>query len=231
MENIYTVAKVPFDKIDTYYDREIQLDSLHRRALRNYMLNFMEYASPDMDEIWFNFPSLKARSLQSFVESKQLLEDTYNLPIKQLPKFILTMEPEEIKELLTVDTVSGINVRDLMTLAPRCNLARIRDIQIVCNTYKVPDYALAFSPKLFFLNVETLKQRLDQIMKFEQYDEFLRHVSIGRVILGMGRLKIYAASQRKRFNSIFNEKFVKWVYYFEMILETNEDRENKEYTI
>lgn len=211
LENIYTIAKVPvkFTENGMKYKNEMQLKTVHMIALRNYMLNHIKYTSDDIDAIWHHYPMLKDRSLQSIDESKQLIENLYKVPITQLPKFILLMQPEEIKELLAVETVSGIHVKNIMTVAARCNLARIEKIQIVCNSYKIPDYAIAFAPKIFFMNVDTLKSRIEQIRKLEQSNEFLQHVAIGKFILSMGRLKSYATSQGKSFNSIFNFTFIK----------------------
>lgn len=211
IEHIYMVAKVPFETDDdnTQYDNEIQLSEIHRMALRSYMINCIGYTSSCVDEIWNNWPFLKVRSLQSLVESRQLLENIYKIPTNQLPKHIFSMHPEEIEELLVADNVSGIDVRNIMTIGPKCNLTRIKEIQMICEAHKVPQYALAFSPKLFFMNVDTLKSRLNQIRKLKQGNEFLQHISIGKVILSMGRLKLYTKSEKMRFNSVFNHTFVK----------------------
>lgn len=211
LENIYKIAKVPlkFTENGMKYTNEMQLKTVHMIALRNYMLNHIGYTSDDIDAIWHHYPMLKDRSLQSIDESKQLLEDLYKVPITQLPKFILLMQPEEIKELVAVDTVSGIKVKNVMTLAARCNLARIRKIQIVCSSNKIPDYAIAFAPRIFFINVDTLKSRIEQIRKLKQANEFLQHVGIGKLILSMGRLESYAISRGKSFDSIFNATFIK----------------------
>lgn len=212
LENIFTVAKVPLDPktIDTSYDREMRLEAIHRQALRSYMLNSIKYSSADIDEIWLNYAGLKnTRSLQSIHQSRQLLEDFYQVPVTELPKFILLMQPEEIEELQTQGNVSGVDVRDLMILQAKCNLARIREIQIVCASYKIPDYAIAFAPKLFFMNIDTLRSRINRICKLEKGKEFLQHVAVGRLLCSMGRLEIYAKANRMRFNSLFNDNFVK----------------------
>lgn len=211
LENIYTIAKVSFKftENDIKYDNEMRLKDVHMIALRSYMLNHIEYTSDDIDAILHHYPTLKCRSLQSIDESKKLLEDLYNVPITQLPKFILIMQPEEIKELIAAETVSGIHVKNIMTLAVRCNLARIRKIQIICSSYKIPDYVIAFAPLLLCMNVDTLRSRIEQIRKLEQSNEFLQHVAIGKLILSMGRFKSYGISQGKSFDSFFNATFVK----------------------
>lgn len=212
LENIFTVAKVPIDlnTIDTSYDREMRLEAIHRQALRSYMLNCIKYTSADIDEIWLNYAGLKnTRSLQSIHQSRQLLEDLYKVSVRELPKYILLMQPEEIEELMAQGTVSGVDVRDVMILQAKCNLARIREIQIACASYNIPDYAIAFAPKLFFMNIDTLRSRINRICKLKQGKEFLQHVAIGKLLCNIGRIEIYAQANRMRFNSFFNDTFVK----------------------
>ncbi|XP_055306983.1 uncharacterized protein LOC129571238 [Sitodiplosis mosellana] len=209
IENIFTVAKVPLKSdIDTNYDRQMRLEAIHRQALRSYMLNRIKYTSADIDEMWIYYPGLKTRSLQSIDRSRQLLEDAYKVPVSQLPRFILLMQPEEIEELLAVDIVSGINVKQVMTIAAKCNLKRIREIEVICANYKVPDYAIAFAPKIFFMNVDTLSSRINRICKLKHGKDFLQHVAIGKVIVNMGLIEIYAKQHKKRFDSVFSDTFV-----------------------
>lgn len=207
LQNIFATANVPYED-ETSYDLEMRLEAVHRIALRRYLLTKVQYESSDIDEMWYNYPILKRRSLQSIVELVQILERTYNIPVKLMPKYILLMHSEEIQELLNEESVSGIDIKNLIISSPKCTLKKIKDIQSMCHSYNVPDHAIAFSPKLFNMNVDTLKERLDKIQKMKYGHEFLTHMAIGRVILCMGRIKIYAKSQKQRFDQIFNEKFV-----------------------
>lgn len=209
LQSVFAVAKVPIEPFDeNAYDREMKLEAIHRIALRQYMLKQIEYTSLDIDEIWHYFPALKMRSLQSIDKSARLLETAYNTRVKHLPKFILNMQPEEIEELLDTATICGTDVKKIMTLAPKCNLTRIKEIQTICWSYKIPDYALAYSPKLFYVNFNTLRERLNLISKLKQANEFFQHVAIGKVILCIDRVKAYVESKKMDFDAIFNDTFV-----------------------
>lgn len=207
-KNTYAVAKIPFNADDcTSCSQEMRLGSVHQLALRNYMLNRIEYTQPEIDEIWFNYPSMKQRSLQSIHESAQLIEEMLGKPVKQLPKFILTMQPEDIKEMRNVKSVCGVDVVNILTLGPRYNLARLKEIQQIFWMYEVPDYVVVNAHHLFKLSVDTLTERLDRLYGMARGKEYLRHISVGRLIMNMNRMEIYAKSQGKTFQSIFDEKF------------------------
>lgn len=209
IENVFNVANVPINSDNPIaYDNEMQLEGVHRLALRGYFLNQIKYTDLEIDEIWYHFPSLKTRSLQSIVAVVRLLESAYNSPVKKMPKYVLNMQPEEIQELLNSETASGIDIRDIITIAPKCNLARINEIQIICWSFKVPDYAIAFSPKLFLMAPDTLKERLSILSKLRRANEFLRHVAVGRLILKMGRINSHISSKNMNFNAVFNDTFV-----------------------
>lgn len=209
LENIHSVAKVPYVANDYLtYEREMQLEAIHRMALRNYMLNHIKYAPPDLDEMYFHYPALKVRSLQSIHQSALLLEETYKTAVNQLPRFVLIMQPEEIQEMLNEETVCGIDIRNIMILGKNCNLMRLREIQLILRAHKIPEYVLTFTPKLFFMNVDTLQDRIRTISKLKRGPEFLQHIAIGKVIWSMERLRIYAKSKKMRFSTIFNDKFV-----------------------
>lgn len=209
LQNIFSVAMVSTEPIDqTAYDRDMKLGTVHRSALRNYLLHRIGYSIKDIDEIWLNYSSLKNRSLQSIDKTTRLLEQIYDMPMKNLPKLSLTMNPTEIEELLQIGTICGVDVRKIMILAARCNAERLKEIQRICHSYNVPDYVLVHSPKLFFLNYDTLESRLNVISRLKRPNEFLRHVGIGRVILCMDRLRAYLNSKRLNFNAIFNDTFI-----------------------
>lgn len=209
LKNIYAVAKVPYGANESMtYEREMQLESVHRMALRNYMLNHIKYTPSDLDEMYFIYPNLKYRSLQSIHQSALLLQEAYKTAINQLPRSILIMQPEEIQELLDVGTVCGIDVLKVMILAPKCTLARIKETQIVCYTYRIPEYVLTFTPKLFFINADTLQDRIKKICKLKRGTEFLQHIAIGRVILSMERIQTFTKLKKIRFSTVFNDKFV-----------------------
>lgn len=209
LNNIFAIAMVSTDSIDDLsYNRDMKLETVHRMALKKYMLDHLGYSVKDIDEMWCNYPPLRNRSLKSIDTATRLLELIYNKPMKDLPKLSLTMHPEEIEELLAVDSVCGVDVRKVMILAPRCNLERLRSIRQICRSYNVPDYALAYSPKLFFLKYETLQNRLEMISKLNRGKQFLQHVAIGRVILFMDRLRSHLESKSMHFNAVFNDKFI-----------------------
>lgn len=207
IQNTFAIAKIPFDD-EIIYSKEMSLEFIHRMALRHYMHTHIEYTTFDIDRIWDRYPILKKRSLQCIVETVQLLENIYNIPIKQLPKFILTKQPDKIGELLDAGHVSGVDVKTIMTIAPRCNLERLQEIQSICHSYNVPDYAIAFTPDLFTLNVDTLKERLEQIKNLKRGNEFLVHVAIGRLIMSLQRIHTYIKTRKKPFNVFFNDAFV-----------------------
>lgn len=207
IKNTFAIAKVLFDDEITY-SKEMPLEFIHRMALRHYMHMHIQYTTFDIDTIWDRYPKLKKRSLQSIVESVQLLENIYNIPIKQLPKFILTIQPDKIGELIDAGNVSGLDVKTIMTIAPRCNLERLQEIQSICHSYNVPDYAIAFTPDLFTLNVDTLKERLEQIKNMKRGNEFLVHVAIGRLIFAMRRIQKYIKERKKPLNVVLNDAFI-----------------------
>lgn len=209
LQNIFTVANVPCQQIvENAYDRDMKLEVVHRMALRQYMLNHIEFTPPHIDEMWHYYPVLKTRSLQSLSKSVELLEKSYNKAINKLPKHLLIMQPEDIKELLEVKTIYGVDVREIMTMAPKCNLSRIEEIQIICRSYGIPDYALAYSPKLFFVNFDTLKNRLNRISKLKRANTFYKHAAIGKLILNMDRIKTYVETKKLDFDAVFDDLFV-----------------------
>lgn len=209
IENTFKIAKIPLTSDDhTTYDVEMPLEAVHRLAIRNYMINRTKFTNQELDEISYHYPAFKTRSLQSIDTSVRLLENLYNIPVRQLPKFILNFQPDEIEQLVASETVSGIDVRSLMTMGPTCNLARINEIQAICQSYKLPEYAIAYSPLLFTMSPDTLKERLDTLGKLSRAKEFVQHVAIGRVILAMRRLNSHLLSQKMAFDSVFNDNFV-----------------------
>lgn len=209
LQNIFAVAKVPTDPIDqSAYDRDMKLELVHQKALRKYMLDRIGYSEADIDEIWHNYAILKSRSLQSIDKTTRLLESAYNTPMIDLPKPALTMNPEEIEGLLQMNTICGIDVRKIMTIATKCNVERLEKIQRICHSYNVPDYVLAFSPKLFCLNYDTLENRLNAISKLNGSNKFLQHVGIGRLILCMDRLRTYVNSKGLNFNTVLSDSFI-----------------------
>lgn len=209
LQNIFAVAKVPTEPIDaTAYDRNMKLEEVHQKALRKYMLDRIGYSNEDIDDIWHNYSIVRNRSLKSIDQTTRLLEAVYDTPMKHLAKHSLTMNPEEIEELLKIDTICGINVRKIMSVIPRCNVERLREIEKICFAYDVPDYVLAFSPKLFSVNSNTLENRLNMISKLQRPNRFLQHVAIGRLILCMDRLRTYLESTSLDFDSVVNESFI-----------------------
>lgn len=209
LQDIFLIALVPTEPIDqTAYNRDMKLETVHRIALQKYMRDHVGYSVEDIDALWQRYAILKNRSLQSIDKTARLLELIYNEPMKNLPKLSFTMNPEEIEELIHMDTVCGIDVRKIMILAPRCNAERLREVQRVCQSYNVPDYVLAHSPKLFLLNCDTLDRRLNVISKLKRPAEILKHVGIGRVILCMDRLRSYLKSKRLSFNAVFDDNFI-----------------------
>lgn len=209
LANIFSTAMVPIESIDeTVYNLNMKLGSVHRMALEKYMCDRIGYSAKDIDEIWFNYSPIRNRSLQSIDKTTRLLEKIYKLPMKSLPKSSLTMYPEQIEELLLIDKFCGLDVRKIMMLSPRCNAERLQEVRRICKSYNVPDYALAFSPKIFFLNYDTLQSRLDVISKFKRANTLLRHIAIGRVILSMDRIKNHLKSQHSDVSNEFDETFV-----------------------
>lgn len=214
LQNIFAVAKVSTDPIDqSAYDRDMKLELVHQKALRKYMLDRIGYSDSDIDELW-QYYSIKSRSLQSIDKTTRLLETAYNTPMINLPKPALTMNPEEIEALLQMGTICGIDVRKIMTISTKCNVDRLQEIQRICSTHNVPDYVLAFSPKLFFLNFETLESRLNVISKLKRSNEFLQHIFMGRLILCMDRLRTYMSSKSLDFDTVFDDRFIEWVHKF-----------------
>lgn len=210
LNNIFSKAKILTESIDhTAYDRNMKLETVHRMALKKYMIDHIGYSVKDIDALWYKFAQLKNRSLLSIDRSVRLLESIYNKPMKDLPMRSLAMHPEEIEQMLHVDTVCGVDVRNLMILGARCNLARLREIKQICRSYNILDYVLGYSPKLFFMNYDTLQDRLNVISKLERANEFFKHVAIGRVILFMERLRYYCESKSMDFNKVFNDNFIK----------------------
>lgn len=207
-ENIFKVANVSVDTKNINYSRDMKLKSIHQMALRNYLTNCIEYSLREIDKIWLIYPSIHTRSLRSIHESAQLLEEMYGTAVKQLPKFILTMQPEEIKELRDAETVNGIDVRKIMTLQAKCNLTRIKELQSVFEDYKIPDCVIINYPKLFTMNVDTLKERLNIVCKMKRGREFLQHAAVGSLIYRIGSIEIFAKSKGKSFDSIFNDHFI-----------------------
>lgn len=211
LQNIFAVAKVSTEPIDpSEYDRDMKLELVHQKALRKYLLNRIGYLESDIDEMW-QYYAMKSRSLQSIDKTTRLLESAYNTPMINLPKHALTMNPEEIEELLQMGTICGIDVRKIMTIAKKCNVKRLQEIQRICYTYNMPDYTLASTPKLFFMGYDTLESRLNVISKLKRSNEFLQHVGIGRLILGMDRLKTNVNSKNLDFDTVFDDSFIEWV--------------------
>lgn len=210
LQHIFSAAKVPTEPINELaYDRDMKLELVHQKALRKYLREHIGYSDVDIDDLWWHYAALKSRSLQSIDKTTKMLESAYNTPMINIPKRALTMNAEEIEELLRLDTICGINVRKVMTIGAKCNVERLKEIQRICRTYNVADYVLAFSPKLFFTNYDTLENRLNVISKLNRSHEFLKHVGIGRLILCMDRLRMYMDSEGLSFDSIFNDRFVK----------------------
>lgn len=209
LHNIFAVAKVSTGPIDqSAYDRDMKLELVHQKALRKYMLDRIGYSDADIDNIWQNYAFMKSRSLQSLDKTTRLLESVYDTPMINVPKVALSMNPEDIEELLQMDTICGVDVRKIMTIEKKCNVERLENIQRVCHAYNVPDYVLAFAPKLFFVNVDTLKNRLNEISKLKRSNEFLQHVGIGRLIVCMDRLQTYVSLKGMKFSTVFNDSFV-----------------------
>lgn len=209
LQNIFTVANVPCQPIvENAYDRDMKLEVVHRMALRQYMLNHIDFKPPHIDEMWHYYPVLKTRSLQSIDKTVKLLEKFYNKPVNKLPKHLLIMQPEEIEDLLEVKQICGVDVREIMSMAPKCNLSRIQEIQIICCSYTIPEYALAYTPKLFFVNSDTLRDRLNRISKLKRANEYFKHAAIGKLILNIDRIKTYVKTKKMDFDAVFDDVFV-----------------------
>lgn len=209
LQHIHSVAKVAYTPNDNMtYEPEMQLETVHKIALRNFMLNHIKYSPPILDEIYFKYPGLGVRSLGSIQQSATLLEGAFKTTINQLPQYILTMQPEDIQEMLDEGTVCGIDVRNVMVSSRRCNLERIREIQKIFHSYKIPEYVLGLTPILFSMNFDTLRERIDTICKLKRANEFLNHIDIGKVISIMGRLRICTDSRNMQFGDVFNDDFV-----------------------
>lgn len=213
VKNIFMVANIPVGEMnETKYDPEITLKAVHQMALREYFIQRHGYKSSEIDGMLQQHSILKLRSLQSIVKTAKMLENIYNTPVKNLNHCMLTMQPEEIEELLvsgsTLALESNIDVRKVMTLGAKFNLTRIKEVQMICSPFKIPDYVIAFSPKLFYMNYDTLRERLDHLSKLKQAEAFFQHVTIGRVIINMGRIRSQMKSMKMDFNTSFNDTFV-----------------------
>lgn len=209
IENTFNVANVPItlSDIEKTYENEMQLEAIHRLALKLYFLNRMKFTHQEIDNLWYIYPVLKSRSLQNIHELVQLLEKVYNTPVNQLPRHILKKQPEEIENLLNLETVSGVNVQNIMRLSPMCNVRRVNECEAICMSYKIPDYVISYSPKLLLMDSDILKERLTKLSKLSQ--EFMQHVAVGKLVLVMGRIKSYILSQNMDFDAVFNKTFVK----------------------
>lgn len=213
VQSIFTVANIPVEMVhETKYDRDIALKAVHQLALRRYMIQQLGYKSSDIDAMWSQHSNLKARSLQSIVETARILEKIYGMPVRDLSKYMLTMQPGDIEELLAAETElaleSDIDIRKVMALGPKCNLTRIKEIQKICSPYKIPNYVTRFSPKIFYINFDTLTTRLNQLSKLKRADEFFQHVTIGRVILNLGRIQTQMKFMKMDFDTAFSDTFV-----------------------
>lgn len=210
LEQIFSVAQVPIalQTNQMAYEREMKLIAVHQMALRLYLLDHVEYTAMEIDRLFHYFPALKLRSLQSIDKTAKLLMEIYNVPVKSLPRSILAMQPEDIIEIMKMEEHFGIDVRKVMLNRPGCTLSHIQEIQQICWSFNIPNYALKYTPKIFNANVDKLKERLNTISKLKRADEFFRNVAIGRVILGIERIRTYATSKNVDFDSIFNDAFV-----------------------
>ncbi|XP_031626042.1 uncharacterized protein LOC116342527 isoform X2 [Contarinia nasturtii] len=207
IKNIFASANVPLVN-DIGYADQMSLEAVHRVALRNYMMNQIKYTDAEIDKVWTNWASLKKRSLQSIAQTVELLEKTYQVPMKQLPNHMLLLQPEDIQEMVHTDRLNGYDVKYMMRNVKRCNLEHLKKIQTTCYSYNISDGALKFTPKLFQMNVDVLIERAEQIAKMKRGTEFLEHVGIGRLIVGMGRLQQYAISKDILFENILTDDFI-----------------------
>lgn len=208
IQNIFDVANIQIPPIDeTVYDRDMKLETVHKMALKQYLLIKIGN-SRDVDKMFHNYPAIKSRSLQSLVKVTALLENAYNKQINELPKYSLLMQPEEIQELLEVGTFCGTDVRRIMFGTKKCNMSRIKEIQSICRSYKIPDYVMGFYAGLFHMNFDTLRDRLNTIAKLKRSNEFFHHIDIGRVILALERIRIHFKSMGLDFDAIFDDTFL-----------------------
>lgn len=215
IENAFQVANIPMRTEDeTQYSNKMKLETVHRMAIRNYLIHHINCSSKEVDTMWYYYPSQRTLSLQNISCTVQILEDMFNTSIDRLPRHLLVHHAEDLVELRNEGSICGIDIRELMLLLPRCNVTRLKELRNVCYLYNLSDYAIAFSPRLFQMNVDTLSERLKNIAKLSRSQEFFRHAAIGRLITSMGQLTNYLESEQMHFWDTFNDTFVEWVWYF-----------------
>lgn len=212
LQNIFEVADLPncwafIQKFGINYKSTDSLYKIHKIATKIYLQHYLKLSDEEIAR-YMSSNIMKLRSIQGIRENAKLIEGSFEKPFSNnLYRYQFDMYPEQIRKLLNLEQVCGIDVRDLMTSAFVSSERYIRTMEII-KQYKIPNYVLRFCRRVFHLHPDTLATNLEIISQRVSDQNIFQHIGIGFLVVNINQLRSFMEKEEVDFDAAFNEDFI-----------------------
>lgn len=165
LETIALRAGIELSDSESFvYSEHMPLKNVHLAVTRIFLRQRLNITDHKVSLLIRRIPALKNRSIDSIRQTIDLLEHKLAFPIDRIANSnLLNAHNSTAKELVEMQQLFNVDVRDLISVAPqilKIDIVNIIEIKQLIQRHSMPPFSVAIWKKIFAMHPDTLKANL-----------------------------------------------------------------------